>query len=183
MCLMSILALSGQIVDLENPELVRRYFQYYFFNRAKEMDYPVSSSRVERDDTLLNMLGENMMAVNECRTPPPLYLRQSFMAAADAFEAIEAPTQGVIVPYTKAGEGIIAELCSGFEVAKQLSLLKRAQQYAVNVFPNVMKRLQRAEALHEVQEGTGILYLDKRFYSEEFGLSDTATGEMEMLHA
>jgi CRISPR-associated endonuclease/helicase Cas3 len=174
---------SGQIVDLENPELVRRYFQYYFFNRAKEMDYPVSSSRVERDDTLLNMLGENMMAVNECRTPPPLYLRQSFMAAADAFEAIEAPTQGVIVPYTKAGEGIIAELCSGFEVAKQLSLLKRAQQYAVNVFPNVMKRLQRAEALHEVQEGTGILYLDKRFYSEEFGLSDTATGEMEMLHA
>jgi CRISPR-associated endonuclease/helicase Cas3 len=173
---------GGQIIDLQNPEIIRRYFQYYFFSRAREMDYPVDSRRVERDDTLLNMLGENMMAVNECRMPPPFHLRQSFMTAADAFEAIEAPTQGVIVPYSKAGQDIIAELCSSFEIKKQFSLLKRAQQFSVNVFPNVMRTLQDAQALHEVQEGTGILYLDKRFYSEEFGLSDTVTGDMEMLH-
>jgi CRISPR-associated endonuclease/helicase Cas3 len=171
-----------RIVDLQDPEIIRQYFQYYFFSRAREMDYPVDSRTAERDDTLLNMLGENTMAVNECRTPPPFYLRQSFMTAADAFEAIEAPTQGVIVPYSRAGEDMIAELCSTFEIKKQFSLLKRAQQFTVNVFPNVMRTLQQARALHEVQEGTGILYLDKRFYSGEFGLSDTVTGDMETLN-
>ena len=113
---------GGQVIDLQNPEMIRRYFQYYFFSRAKEMDYPVDSKGAERDDTLLNMLGENLMAVNECRTPPPFHLRQSFMTAADAFEAIEAPSQGVIVPYSKAGEDIIAELCSAFEIKNSLAL-------------------------------------------------------------
>jgi CRISPR-associated endonuclease/helicase Cas3 len=173
---------GGQVIDLQNPEIIRHYFQYYFFSRAKEMDYPVDSRRAERDDTLLNMLGENVKAVNECRMPPPFHLRQSFMTAGDAFEPIEAPSQGVIAPYSKAGQDIIAELCSAFEIKKQFGLLKRAQQFSVNVFPNVMRTLQHAQALHEVQEGTGILYLEKRFYSEEFGLSGNATGEMEMLH-
>lgn len=36
---------------------------------------------------------------------------QSFMSAANAFKAIDAPTQAVIVPYGE-GKNIIAELCA-----------------------------------------------------------------------
>src|ERR1035438_7853860 len=101
---------------------------------------------------------------------------------AKAFKSIDAPTQGVIVPYVD-GKVVIAELSAAFEVQKQFALLRRAQQYAVNVFPQVMKRLDRKSALHEVQEGTGILYLDSRYYDSEFGLSEDPVNLMELQNA
>ncbi len=165
-----------------SPDAMTRYFQYYFFERKKEMSYPVSADLVSRNDTLLNMLSENSMAVDAGGGTPANYLRQSFMTAAKAFKAIDAPTQGVIVPYVD-GEVVIADLSAAFEVEKQFALLRRAQQYTINVFPQVMKRLQERKALHEVQEGTGILYLDSRYYDSEFGLSEDPVNLMELQNA
>lgn len=164
-----------------SPKVMRTYFQYYFFDRGKEMDYPVTATEVGRDDTLLNMFSENSMAVEAGRRAPPNYLRQSFMAAAEAFRSIDAPTQGVIVSYAE-GKTLISELCAAFDVKKQFDLLKRAQQFTVNVFPQTMQHLQQENALNEVQEGTGILYLDSRYYDPEFGLSEKPVNLMEMLN-
>ena len=109
--------------DLLSPSVMAKYFQYYFFDRAKEMDYPVAASEVGRNDTLLNMLAENSLAVGG--TPPPIYLRQSFMTAAKAFKAINAPTQGVIVPYSAGGQAVISGLSSAFDPEKDIGLLKQ----------------------------------------------------------
>ena len=169
-------------VDLSDTKIIEQYFRYYFFDRKNEMDYRVGAEEAERDDNLLNMLGENRLAVAEAtriRKPPQIFLRQSFMTAAEAFEPIEAHTQGVIVPYSSEGKTAIAELCSAYEVKKQFRLLKRAQQFTVNVFPWVMKELQRAQAVHEAQEETGILYLDEKYYNADFGLSVDGMEEME----
>lgn len=167
--------------DLLNPSIMAKYFQYYFFDRAKEMDYPVAASVVGRNDTLLNMLAENALAVGQ--TSPPIYLRQSFTTAAKAFKAIDAPTQGVIVPYSDGGKAVISGLSASSDPEKDIGLLKAAQQFTVNVFPQVLERLQKADAVHEVQEGTGILYLDSRYYHDEFGLTETPSGLMETLNA
>jgi CRISPR-associated endonuclease/helicase Cas3 len=105
------------------------------------------------------------------------------MTAAKAFKAINAPTQGVIVPYSSEGKTLIADLCAAFLPEKEFELLRRAQQYSVNVFAHQLDALSKEGAIREVREGTGILYLaDSRFYSDEFGLSDTPTGLMEDLH-
>jgi len=127
---------------------------------------------------LLNMLAENTLAVKGCPNPPPVYLRQAFMKAADAFQAIDASTRGVIVPYGPDGAGVISELCASWEPKKQFKLLKRAQQFTVNVFPHILEALQRDHALNEVQAGTGILYLDERWYGDEVGLNTEGTEEM-----
>jgi CRISPR-associated endonuclease/helicase Cas3 len=38
-------------------------------------------------------------------------------------------------------------------------------------------------AVQEIREGTGILFLtDSRYYSPEFGLSETPEGKMEVLY-
>jgi len=168
--------------DLLSPAVMAKYFQYYFFDRSKEMDYPLAASEAGRNDTLLNMLAENRMAVEARGTPPPIYLRQSFMAAARAFKAINAPTQGVIVPYSDLGKAVINGLSSSFEPEKQIDLLKQAQQFTVNVFPQVLQRMQQVQAVHEVQEGTGILYVDSRYYHDDFGLTEAPSGLMEMLN-
>lgn len=169
-------------IDLSDTSLIEQYFRYYFFDRKKEMSYRVE---IDRRDNLLNMLGENVMAVAESgrlnKNGTRIFLKQSFMAAANAFQAIDGKTQGIIVPYGTDGKAVIAELCSAYQIEKQFKLLKRAQQFAVNVFPKVMGKLQRAQAVREVQPDTGILYLDEKYYSAEFGLAPRGMEEMEFL--
>lgn len=172
--------------DLLGPDSMGWYFNYYFFERRGDMDYPVSARMIGHEDTLLNLLSGNPNATEEFRrshgASPNIYLRQSFMTAAKAFKSIDAPTRGVIVPYGGEGKAVISELCAAFAIEKQFGLLRKAQQYTVNVFPHELQRLREASAVHEVQEGTDILYLDARYYSQEFGLSLTSIGNMEVLY-
>lgn len=168
-------------------ESMNWYYQNYFFARAGDMDYPVSANAIGHDDTLLNLLSVNSKAASEHgrvrKTAPSIYLRQSFMAAAKAFKSIDAPTRGIIVPYSDAGKKIIATLCAAYLPDKEFDLLRRAQQFTVNVFPNILERLMKANLVQEIQEGTGILFLvDTRYYSAEFGLSENPEGKMEDLH-
>jgi CRISPR-associated endonuclease/helicase Cas3 len=172
--------------NLIGPEAMRWYYQNYFFARSESMEYPVSAQSLGHNDTLLNLLSVNSMAVAEYGRrngrAPNFYLRQSFMAAARAFKAIDAPTRGIIAPYGEEGRKIIADLCAAYLPDKDFTLLRRAQQFTVNVFPHVLDRLIRAGAVGEILEGAGILFLDSRYYSREFGLSETPVEEMEVLN-
>ena len=173
--------------NLVGPSAMNWYYKNYFFARAESMAYTVSAQSLGHDDTLLNLLSVNSLAVDEYGRrngqKPNLYLRQSFMAAGRAFKAIDAPTRGVVVPYGAEGRSVIADLCAAHQPDKEVKLLRRAQRFSVNVFPYVLDRLMQAGAVHEVLEGTGILCLDSRYYSRHFGLSETSVGEMELLHA
>ncbi|MBI4741630.1 MAG: CRISPR-associated helicase Cas3' [Betaproteobacteria bacterium] len=172
--------------DRIGPEMMAWYYENYFFARADQMDYPVSGDAVGRADTLLNMLSGNSHATvdfaNRHSGQAQLHLRQSFMTAAKAFKAIDAPTRGVIVPYGSKGRELVNDLCAAFEVEKQYDLLKRAQQYTVNVFPNILSKLEKAGAIHPIQDGTQIFHLEPRYYSPEFGLLTEPVGKMEVLY-
>lgn len=172
--------------DILAPKAMERYFEYYFYARRNEMSYPIPATVAGRNENLLNMLSVNQLAVAEyCRehgSAPDIYLRQSFMTASKAFKVIDAPTRGIIVPYGDDGKALIGELCGAFEVEKQYDLLRRAQQFSVNVFPHTFEKLERLNVLHPIQEGVDILYLaDSRYYNEDFGLSDEPEGKMEAL--
>lgn len=165
-----------------HPLTMDRYFQYYFYNRATEMSYQVD---VGRSDNLLELLSINSTSVGEyCRingNNPDIYFRQSFKKAADAFKAIDAPTQGIVVPYSTKGKEIVADLFSQFAVEQQFELLKRAQLYTINVFPTVIKKLREERAIKEVPE-IGVLVLsDPRYYHAEFGLSTEIVKEYDSL--
>ncbi len=49
--------------ELSDPLEMECFFKHHFFARAKQMDYPVAATPTQRADTLLQMLGENAMAV------------------------------------------------------------------------------------------------------------------------
>jgi CRISPR-associated endonuclease/helicase Cas3 len=170
--------------NLLGPEAMAWYYKNYFFARASEMSYPLPRSELGREDSLLNLLSHNSQAVGDYarvhRRGPPIALRQSFMAAAKAFKAIDTPARGVIVPHGEAGKSLIAELCAEYLPAQAFELLRQAQQYSVNVMPNVLEKLLASCTVQEIQPGCGILFLaDARYYSEEFGLSDNPEGFME----
>ena len=164
--------------DLIGPTAMQWYFRYYFFERQAEMTYPVKS--IGWNDNLLGLLSSNEKLVQDFarvnKTKPAIYFKQSFMTAAKAFKAIDAPTRGIVVPYDVRGNEIINLLCSQYEADKQFGLLREAQQYTVNVFPHVLNALIDEKAVHHVQEGIDILYLMKpEYYSEDFGLAYVPT--------
>lgn len=172
--------------NLLGPEALKDYYRYYFFNRQSDMIYPVSANQLGHDDDLLNLLSGNRTAQEECQRKTgkvsERLLNQSFMAAAKAFKAIDAPTQGVIVPYGEKGSDLVARLHGAYDLALEFDLLRVAQQYTVNVFPYVLEKLQKAGALKEIKEGMRIFSLDSRYYSKEFGLATEPVSLMETLN-
>jgi len=152
--------------------MIEWYYQNYFYERKNVMDYPVNTNR---SDTLLNLLSTNDNAVADFRRSrkalPAINLRQSFMTAAKLFKSIDAPTRSVIVRYGEEGKDLVNQLCSTFELEKQYALIKKAQQYSVNLFPYEFERLDQKNALQPVQQGTEIFYLDYQYYSKTTGLS------------
>ena len=163
------------------------YYQYYFYERNDEMCYKVSAdSLIGRADDLFNLLSINAESVGtymrtNSNTAPNLPFKQSFQSASKAFRVIDSFTQGVIVPYGKEGEEIINDLCGAFDLEKQHGMIKKAQRYSVNLFPYEFKKMADNKAIREVQEGAGIFYLDKQYYSEKFGWSDDPINGMETL--
>lgn len=173
--------------NLQSPATMNRYYLYHFFQRAHEMDFPLSPRDVGRDDTLFSLLSTNTQSVNAYQSSqkhsPSLNLRQSFMSAAKAFKAIDSPTEGIIVPYGAEGERIIAELCTAPQFDEKSRLLKEAQRYSVNLFSHELQKLKGMCRLHETWEGSGIFCLDARHYSEQFGVSTDEVSEMKVLIA
>jgi CRISPR-associated endonuclease/helicase Cas3 len=174
-----------QPFELSDPREMETFFKHHFFARANQMDYPVKASFAQRDDTLLQMLGENSMAVEDARIAGVTRsgLMQSFYTAAQAFRAIDCQTQGVVVPFRKDGIDLIAELSAAHDLASEFRLLRKAQQFTVNVFPHEMEHLRQKGAVHEAQPGTGVLCLREGFYSDEFGLALDGSERMESLIA
>jgi len=173
--------------DPIGPKANKAYCKNYFLNRKKMMSYPVSSREAGRDDTILNLLSSNSFTVSDFKRNfnafYPLPLSQAFMTVGNIFRTIDAPTKSVIVPYEKEGEDIIAKLCGTFEIEKHYELLRKAQQYSVNLYPNDFEELKKEKALMLVQEDTEIYYVDAKYYSEEFGISLKAIGKDGLIYA
>jgi CRISPR-associated endonuclease/helicase Cas3 len=167
-------------------EAILRYYQSYYLAHQNELDYPVDKkSSFEREDTLFSALAMNELSarnyqVSHQGTSPDILLRQSFRTANGAFRVIDSPTRGVIVPIGK-GRRIITELCGAFGLEKKGKLLKQAQRYSVNLFDYKFKDLLKSGAIQEVQPEAGIYYLDKQYYSKEFGWSDEPVSDMDVL--
>ena len=171
---------AGQ--DILQPAAMERYFEYYFYQRSDEMVYSIQNSAT---GSLLDWLSDNALnsysEKNNKRSKQFPLLMQSFKSAGRAFQAIDAPTHAVIVPYGEGAE-LIAKLCGEWNPQEMYYTLQKAQRYSVNVFPKVWDKLQKENALHETIEGSGIYYLKERYYNDEFGLSLDKTSDMTFLN-
>jgi CRISPR-associated endonuclease/helicase Cas3 len=170
--------------DLISPKAMKQYFQYYFFDRKGEMDYPLDTKSIGHDDSLLNLLAQNTKAIGEYqrenKASPNIYFRQAFMSAAKAFKTIDAPTQGIVVPYGEKGKELINGLCSVADIKEQIQLLRDAQQYTVNVYPYLLDKLKESGAIHPAQADVmDVLCLLPEYYDNEFGLSEEPTREWD----
>lgn len=172
--------------DLIGPKAMRRFYEYYFYKRADEMSYRLSAGELGRDDDLLTLLSTNHLSIEEHKRrqrSPELYTRQSFMTAGEHFQVIDAPTEAILIPYDDEARAIIGGLSAGPSIGEESDLLRSAQQYCVNLFPQTVSTLRGKGALFQTHEGSEIWYLDERYYSKAFGVSLEPVCEMKFLSA
>lgn len=158
-------------LTLDCPDLVHRYFTYYFHEQADKMVYPLQG-----DASLLHILGLNSR--NPGFTEGTSLLQQSFAYAASQFQSIDAPTRGLIVPY-KRGKDIIAELASASGLHRRRELLRKAQRYTVNIYQHTYRRLERSNALLVLRE-SDVVSLREGWYDNVAGVCVEPTGAMEV---
>lgn len=186
--------------DLLSEKAMNKYYEYYFYQRAKEMTYPCRAGKgnppLVQACNILSLLSHNTEAINDAKRihnsdALQLPLKQAHSTAAQAFQVIDAPTQGIIVPYdgdSYHGSKIIADLAASYtsediDLADQVRMCKLAQQYTVNAFPHVIKKLAIEGAIREIKSGENIYYLDERHYHDDFGITLEALSEQHFCHA
>src|SRR5690606_29750379 len=170
---------------------MQEYYEAYYFQRKRDLSYRLDRERYY-GATLLELLSTQSTAletyVAQQKTHPPYHLLHAHMSAAQAFKAIDATTDSVIVQYGEASELLLTELHQQFshpdmgpqDPAAAAILLRRAQQYTVSVYPHVLHRLSIAGAISTLGN-SGIYLLDQRFYDEHLGLSTEIVNPMETL--
>ena len=89
-----------------------------------------------------------------------------FAAVAGMFHLIDSPTTTVYIP-TGEGKSLVESLRAGFI---SQSLFRKLGQYAVNVYPDHLKRLLDAGAVQATESGAYIL-TDKDLYHSSTGLA------------
>lgn len=156
--------------DLFSEKAIQRYFELYLYRQRGKMSYSLSGKY--KGKTLFELLEENrkykISAKEELGNEFEEYiLGQAFKIAGAEFEVIEQNGRSVLVPF-KEGKEIIAELESAQGVWKQNKLLRKAQQYAVNLTEHEIKQLAGAIRCNQM---LGVYILNDLYYDNQMGVT------------
>ena len=154
--------------DLLAVKAMNTYYQRYFFDRKREMNYSLK----DKNTSIFELLSSNMKAVTEYewknQKKPQVLLRQAYETAGKSFQVIESNNFGIIVPYEE-GRYIIDELNSKRQPDNLKSLLKTAQRYSVSLFQHAIKKLEEQGAIYQLNMG-GVYALKEGFYNQQTGV-------------
>jgi CRISPR-associated endonuclease/helicase Cas3 len=174
--------------DLLGNEAISKFFKDYFEkNNIKEkMAYKADSKNVSilnniAYTTLLELLSTNW-AFSENSEFNKIPFRQSFKTANNHFEPIDNQTTSILVQFDQKSEELINNLCSNkLKDKSNRKLIKLTQQYSVNIFNQELKELINNNAISKINDKLEIIYLNKNFYDQDFGISVKKLSNMESL--
>ncbi|WP_136608682.1 CRISPR-associated helicase Cas3' [Paenibacillus dokdonensis] len=160
---------GGHILSVQAME---RYFQEFYTEFATSLNYFIPKLRVDMTSLLAATKAENTYYQDYYRNKNqrlPLFLANSYHTAAEYFQVIDNLATPVIVPYGDEGREIIAALNGAERIEDFSRLLRRAQQYTVNLFEYELRKLEKNDGLERILDGQ-MLVLKEGAYSEEFGI-------------
>ena len=154
--------------SLVKPSMIERFYSFYY-ETAKRAIKPHPK---EVNRPLIYFLNK-----------PELYLpyRKTAMVTMYKtverhFQAIDSPTTGIIVPYNDEAKELIAALNEELPLEHLNALMKRAQQYVVNVYDYTLQALIR-EDLIDVLYHDSLYVLLEGGYHENYGISIEGDGQ------
>lgn len=163
-------ALDG---DLLSHKAMVAYYDNYFFEKIKEMDYSLSNKKPQY--TLFELLSRNLTGFKQYNDingqyPYTIYF-QAFKTAGEKFEVIDSNTIGLIVPYGE-GKQIINTILNSYDIKEIRQALQKAQRFTVNIYSrsSILDDLKQRRAIYAALNES-IFILDEDYYKEEIGVS------------
>ncbi|MEC2351074.1 helicase-related protein, partial [Bacillus toyonensis] len=154
-------------------EAMKRYFREYYTDFESDLNYLIPKLDKNMTELLSAPKIDNdyykAYFHKHAKKAIPLFIVNSYRTAAEHFNVIDNLTSSVIAPYEE-GKDIIAELNGSNSIEDLGRLLRKAQQYTVNLFNYEKEQLIKNNGLVYYLDGK-ILALKESAYSEEYGLN------------
>lgn len=161
--------------DLLAPQAMATYFKYYYHQIRSELKYPISD------------LNKNLFDLLDCNralfeayyhrhgmAPKTLSL-PSFATTERYFQVIHDVGTSVLVPYNDEAKRLVVTL-NGDPMSDDLSeLLRKSQQYVVNLSDHAIRSLDRNGLIYPLLHGH-VLALRETAYSSQFGVDTEGNG-------
>ncbi|MVP00466.1 CRISPR-associated helicase Cas3' [Paenibacillus lutrae] len=170
---------GGHILSVQAME---RYFQRFYKKFELDLNYQIPKLGQGMTRLLFATKEENTYChdyYSNTKERIPLFLANSYLTAAEHFHVIDSATKAVIVPYQEEGKAIIAELNGARRIEELSRLLRKAQQYTINLFDYELQQLDKNGGLERCLDGQ-MLVLNERAYSKEFGVDTTNDSSLDM---
>lgn len=166
--------LSAQAMD--------RYFKELYTEFSSSLNYFIPKLKKEMTELLASDRKHNSYNIaytQDKKESLPLFIVNSYRTAAEYFQVIDDHTTAVLVPYGEEGRDIIAHL-NGNETIENLSrLLRKAQQYTINLFYYEREQLAQNDGLVSLLDSK-IFALRETAYSKEYGLNLENDGRFDL---
>lgn len=159
---------GGSILSVQAME---RYFQEFYMRFRSELNYHIPQLQKYMTELLAEGRSEDSYFrayYSKNQTNLSLFLVNSYKTAANHFAVIKNMTTQVIVPY-KEGEDLIAQLNGNQSISDLSRLLKKAQQYTINVYRYELDSLAQNKGIVSYLDGQ-IIALKETAYNAEYGL-------------
>lgn len=156
--------------ELLSTKSIKRYFNLYYSDTEieKQMDYKIKSDSETIYEMLTLKKSRNTNYFEKKNKQIPISINYRFKTANKYFNVIDNNTKTIIVPFSE-GKNIITSLISINSLKDKINLLKRSQQYSVNIYEPMFKKLTEENAFIPC-EIDGIYLLEKSFYDDVKGV-------------
>ncbi|PEU18378.1 MULTISPECIES: CRISPR-associated helicase/endonuclease Cas3 [unclassified Bacillus (in: firmicutes)] len=156
-----------------SKQAMEKYFKEYYTKFKSNLNYFIPKLEKDMVELLAVPRGKNSyhrayFYKHDKKKNVPLFILNSYKTAAEHFHVIDNLTTSVIVSYGE-GNDIIAELNSSSSIEDLSRLLRKAQQYTVNLFNYEKEQLIKNDGLVYYFDGK-ILALKEGAYNDEYGL-------------
>nr|WP_295971216.1 CRISPR-associated helicase Cas3' [uncultured Bacillus sp.] len=166
-----------------SQQALEKYFKEYYTELKTSLNYNIPELKKEMIELLTETKGNNSyVKAYQSRENKrlPLFIANSYRTAAEHFHVIQNHTTSVIVPYEEGAE-IIAELNGDRTIDDLTRLLKKAQQFTINLYDYEKRTLDKNGGLVSLMDGK-ILALKEGAYNREFGFdldNDSSLGLLQ----
>lgn len=157
--------------DMLGVEFMAKYFDKFYGENKDKLGFPVKQPKTD----LVELLSLNSDRSTVCGRRQPDMTSQAFKTAGQNFSVIDDFGSGVIAPYNDEAKQLIAQLNEFHTPAQVNALMRKAQQYMVNVNDRKLNELASLGSVFALK--SGVYALDERYYDSEYGLTDEPTAD------
>lgn len=151
--------------DLLAVDTMSDYFQKYYMERERELDYRVYDLDVETSLVDLLSVNRNRWLMKNDKFS---VCAQAFKTAGKEFSMIDDNTTAVLVPYNNEAKELISMLYSEPDDYEIMKILRRAQKYTVGLYEQMLSALKEENALDYLS--CGIIVLKEEYYDGRLGV-------------